>query len=116
MRRIRATADGAARKFAGVDGLTVSTGPRRVQTVAKASRCTPADLFVARRRDDAPGSNSIHGVLALALRTGAIVRSGMLLGCCASLRCAGSSTTRGFHYVLKVVLYQVLELRDRRMM
>src|SRR5471030_688753 len=59
MRRIRATADGAARKFAGVDGLTVSTGPRRVQTVAKASRCTPPDVFVARRQDDAPGSNSI---------------------------------------------------------
>jgi len=60
LRRTTAIADAAARKFGGVGGLTVSSGTRHIQTVAKAFKCTPPDVFAARRRDDGQGSNSSH--------------------------------------------------------
>jgi hypothetical protein len=60
LRRTRAIAEAAAQKMAGVSESNVSTGMRRVQTAVKASGCTPADVFAARRRDDGQGSNSSH--------------------------------------------------------
>jgi len=60
-RRTTVIAGSAERKFDGADELAVSSGARRVRAVAKASSCTPADVLTARRRDDAKGSNSVHG-------------------------------------------------------